>query len=144
MKRFIFSITFASVGTGCAPLLDAQGDLVAQARRGIELAQSNRAACESVHGEYAKLKRQRLDDAFDADVHERFGDGGLTPEWVITHRFAYGAALDAYTQQQRELDESDVTARRNLQAVDAALERLQWLQDVQNRWLRVPKTEEER
>ena len=52
--------------------------------------------------------------------------------------------MDAYAQQQRELDASDDTARRNLQAVDAALERLQWLQAARNRWLRVPTTEEER
>jgi hypothetical protein len=126
---------------GCAPLMDAQSDLVTQARRGIDVAQSNREHCASVHEQYARLKRRCLDDAFDADVREQ---DQLSADWVIDHRAAYAAALEAYARQQRELDEADAVARRNLRAVDAALERLQWLQSIQNRWLPALQPEDEK
>jgi len=115
--------------------MDAQTNLVAQARRGIDLAQSNQANFAAVHDELARLKRQRLDDAFDADVRERDEQGDLTAEWVIAHRAAYAAGLEAYAKQDQALRTSDAIGRRNLQAVDAALERLQFLQSIQNRWL---------
>jgi hypothetical protein len=115
--------------------MDAQSNLTAQARRGINLAQSNQANFTAVHDELARLKRQRLDDAFDADVRERDEQGDLTAEWVIAHRAAYAAGLEAYAKQDHALRASDAIGRRNLQAVDAALERLQFLQSIQNRWL---------
>lgn len=121
--------------TGCAPLMDAQSDLLKQARRGIEVARTNRASTGVVHTELTRLRRQRLDNAFDADVLDRDGAGALTADWVIAHRAAYAAALEVYATQDHALTASDETARRNLQAVDAALERLQWLQTIQNRWL---------
>jgi len=115
--------------------MDAQTNLVAQARRGIDLAQSNQANFAAVHDELARLKRQRLDDAFDADVRERDEQAELTAEWVIAHRAAYAAGLEAYAKQDQALRASDAIGRRNLQAVDAALERLQFLQSIQNRLL---------
>ncbi|MGB7159661.1 MAG: hypothetical protein WBD40_16460 [Tepidisphaeraceae bacterium] len=137
----VFAIPAALLAlVGCAPL-DAQSNLLTQARRGIDLAQSNRANCASVHEQYAKLKRQRLDDAFDADVREQ---DQLTADWVIDHRAAYAVALEAFAHQQRELDESDAVARRNLHAVDVALERLQFLQSIQNRWLPALLPEDEK
>jgi hypothetical protein len=115
--------------------MDAQSALIVEARRGIDVAQSNRATVAPLHDELARLKRKRLDDAFDADVRDRDGQGELTAEWVIAHRAAYAAGLEAYAKQDQSLRASDNIARRNLQAVDAALERLQFLQSIQNRWL---------
>jgi len=135
MKSIVLSACFAVFVAGCAPLMDAQSNLVAQARRGIDVAQSNQATFAVLHDELARVKRQRLDDAFDADVRERDAQGELTPEWVIAHRTAYAAGLEAYAKQDQALRASDAIGRRNLQAVDAALERLQFLQSIQNRWL---------
>jgi hypothetical protein len=149
VKAFIlFACVFlVSVG-GCAPLMDAQSNLIAQARRGIDVAQANQANVAVVYDELARVKRQRLDDAFDADVRERDEQGDLTAAWVIAHRSAYAAGLEAYAKQDQSLRASDAIGRRNLQAVDAALERLQFLQSIQNRWLAPtpprPQPEDER
>jgi hypothetical protein len=139
----VIAVVVSASIIGCAPLLDAQSALVTQARRGIELAASNRATCDPVHAELARVRRQRLDDAFDADVRERDRDGALTADWVIAHRAAYAAALSAYARQESDLAASDATARRNLQAVDGALERLQYLQSIQNRWQQLSRTPED-
>ena len=135
MKSIVLSACFVVFVGGCAPLMDAQSNLVVQSRRGIDVAQANQATFTVVHDELARLKRQRLDDAFDADVRERDEQGDLTAEWVIAHRTAYAAGLEAYAKQDQALRASDAIGRRNLQAVDAALEQLQFLQSIQNRWL---------
>ena len=131
------SIVVLLFAAGCAPLMDAQSDLLAQARRGLEIAQTNRAGASAVYDQLTALKRKHLDDAFDADVREREGD--LTVGWVIDARIAYAAALDAYAKENQSLRASDETARRNLAAVDAALQRLQFLESIQNRWLKLPE-----
>ena len=125
--------------TGCAPLLDAQSTLVSQARRGLEVAQSNRVGASGAIDQLARLRRKQLDAAFDADVRDREGD--LTPEWVIDARTAYAAALEMYAKEEAALRESDEVARRNLQAVDATLSRVQMLQSIQNRWLKLAEEE---
>ena len=125
--------------SGCAPFIDAQSSLLIEARRGIELAQSNRGSVSGVYAQLAKLKRQRLDAAFDADVREHEREEALSADWVIDHRAAYAAALDAYATENAQLRASDDVARRNLDATDAALARLQWLQSIQNRWLKLPE-----
>ena len=140
MKLHLSILVLASV-TGCAPWMDAQSNLVVQARRGIEVAQENRATCAAAHEQLARLKRQRLDEAFDADVRSR---DPLTADWVIAHRAAYAAALEAYAQERHALAESDDVAQQNLRAVDAALERLQWLHAIQSRWLRAAQPEDKR
>jgi len=136
MKQVLI-LPLALFGLGCAAFAEAQSGLVAQARRGIELAESNRAGAAGLHAQLAKLKRQRLDEAFDADV--RALDEDLTAEWVIRHRVAYVAALDAYATQHAEQGAADEVARQNLRAIDAALERLSWLQSIQSTWRLLPE-----
>jgi hypothetical protein len=143
MRTLLWIALTTFVGAGCAPLMEAQSDLVAQARRGIDVAQENRAGAGTVYEQLAKLKRQRLDEAFDADVRDRERTGDLSSDWVVAHRAAYAAALDAYAKESQTLRASDDVARRNLHAVDAALQRLQWLQSIQNRWLTLPQQVEE-
>jgi hypothetical protein len=144
VKEFlVLAISLSMFAAGCAPWMDAQSDHVTQARRGIELAQSNHATVAPLHDELARLKRQRLDDAFDADVRDREGRGELTAEWVIAHRAAYAAGLEAYAKQDQSLRASADVARRNLQAIDAALERLQFLHSIQNRWLAPARSQPE-
>ncbi len=136
MKPLVI-LPLVMLGVGCAAFADAQSDLVIQARRGIALAESNRAGCTVLHEELATLKRRRLDEAFDADVRAR--DEALTADWVIQHRLAYAAALDVYAKQRAEQAAADEVSRRNLRATDAALERLAWLQSVQNQWRLLPE-----
>jgi len=69
------------------------------------------------------------------------GEGDLLPEWVIDARIAYAAALDAYAKEDAALRESDYVAKRNLEAVDAALSRVQMLQSIQNHWLKLAEEE---
>jgi len=125
--------------TGCAPLLDAQSTLITQARRGIDVAQTNRVGASGSIDQLSRLRRRQLDAAFDADVRAREGD--LLPEWVIDARIAYAAALDAYAKEDAALRESDYVAKRNLEAVDAALSRVQMLQSIQNHWLKLAEEE---
>jgi hypothetical protein len=139
MRTTIVLMSLLVTCCGCAPLLDAQSALVAQARRGIDVAQSNRAGASGAIDQLARLRRKQLDDAFDGDVRDHEGD--LTPEWVIDARIAYAAALDAHAKEAEALRESDDVARRNLQAVDAALSRVQMIQQIQNRWLKLAQEE---
>lgn len=141
MKSVITALSFSLAG--CSTLMDAQSDLVVQARKGIDVAQANRAGSSNVYAELARVKRQRLDDAFDADVRERDQQGELSAEWVITARAAYAIALEAYAKQDHALRHADETARRNLESVDTALERLQFLQSIQNRWLQLMRKPED-
>ncbi len=140
MKRVFFTAPLLLFAVGCAPYVAAQSGLVMQARRGIELARSNSAGHSAAVDELAKLKRQRLDEAFDADVRDRGLD--LSAEWVIEHRAAYAAALEAHAQQRFGQARSDETARRNLDAVDAALQRLHWLNSMQAKWTQPIQKEE--
>jgi hypothetical protein len=116
---------------GCAPVLDAQSDLIVQARRGVALAAKAQDRQAQVSEQLAELRRVRLDDAFDADVRDQ---PMLDVDWVIEARQAYAAALDAYAKQAAAAHASHATARDNLAAVDAALVRLEWLTSLQRRF----------
>jgi hypothetical protein len=119
---------------GCTTWTQAQLDLTTQARRGVALAIEHTSGQQQTRDQLAALRRQRLDDAFDADVRDRAADDALTADWVIEHRAAYGAALDAYARHERAADAAAATASDNLAATDAALERLAWLQSIQFNW----------
>jgi len=115
-------------GGGCTKWTAAQMDLVTQARHGIALIgqgdQQRAAAVEELN----KLRRERLDEAFDADVRER---ESLDADWVIDARKAYATAIDALARQSASIAATEEVRRRNLGDVDAALARLQWLQSIQ-------------
>ena len=79
-------------------------------------------------------RRQRLDEAFDQDVRERaLRDEPIDAEWVIEARRAYGAALAVYAHAQAMDEHSALERRRTLAAIEAALERVRWLQSIQLR-----------
>ena len=129
MKRLILLALPALAG--CAPFHDAQMDLTTQARRGIELVARSDAQREAAIAELARLRRQRLDEAFDQEVRER---ELLDAEWVIEARKAYAVALDAYAKAQAADEANAAQRRRNLESIDAALERLQWLLSIQSKF----------
>ena len=63
--------------------------------------------------------------AFDEDVRLRATQESLDSDWVIDARKAYAAAIDAYAKTQAADERAAVERQRNLQAIDAALTRLQ-------------------
>jgi len=114
--------------SGCAPWTTAQLELVTQARRGVTNVQKRSEERAVTARELGTLRRQRLNEAFDQDVREK---QSIEAAWVIEHRKAYSAALDAYARQQAGEDAAALAEKRDLQAVDAALQRLAWLISVQ-------------
>lgn len=132
MSRIIV-LAWLLVGVaGCAPYVQVQMDLVEQARKGVELAGEAQASHRQVASQLRALQRDRVDEAFDADVRQR---SRLDADWVIEHRRAYAAALDALAKQEQASADADRVARENLQATDAALKQLHWLQSLQLRVL---------
>jgi hypothetical protein len=121
---------------GCASFTRAQIDLVTQARKGIATIAQASAKRQDPAGQLAAMRRQRLDQAFDDDARNQ---AELSPDWIIDARKAYAAALDAY-DRQRAADEAALAAERsNLAAVDAALQKLQWMQSIQQRFSIFPE-----
>ncbi len=113
---------------GCQTWTQTQIDLVAQARRGIALVAESDVLRNSAINELAKLRRERLDQAFDEDARSR---ESIDADWVIEARKAYAVALDNYAKSQAADQRAAEDRKRNLAAIDAALERLQWLQSIQ-------------
>jgi hypothetical protein len=107
--------------------MDAQTALVEQARKGVALAAASQGEHGALIDQLQKLRRQRMDEGFDADVREA---PALSADWVIEHRQAYAAGLDALNTWHAAAVSADLAAAENLKAVDAALERLGWLQSV--------------
>jgi len=129
MKWILFLLLSinATFATGCNTFSEVQLHLVEQARRGLEQEKQNSAARAEFVQKYYQLQRYRLDAAFDADVRET---DLLSRDWVIEHRKAYSAAVDAIHAQQSKSAEAEATAARNLAAVDVALDRLRSLLSI--------------
>ena len=131
MRRLIL-LTLLSIA-GCSSWTAAQIELVTQARRGIALIRQDDQRRNRIADELNRLRRQRLDEAFDSDVREREKDAPIDGDWVIEARRAYAVALDAYAKTRAADDAADAARTRNLAAIDAALGRLQYLQSVQQK-----------
>lgn len=114
--------------SGCAQWNDAQLALLTQARKGVaNIGKRDEQRAAAVR-ELATLRRQRLDEAFDQDVRER---PTLDADWVIAHRKAYAAGLEAYAKQQAAEEAGELAEKRDLAAIDRALARLVWLNSIQ-------------
>lgn len=120
---------FALFCFGCTNYTQVQMDLVTQARRGIAVTAQSQQNHSLASAELARMRRQRLDDAFDADVVDRGAD--LDADWVIEARKAYAAVLDAYAKERAATTQAEAAARRNLRDIDEALARVQSLQSAQ-------------
>jgi hypothetical protein len=131
VKRRISILLVALSGlAGCATFTHAELDLVTQARRGVELVAVHDDHRDRAVAELARLRRERLDEAFDADVRDRAAQETIDPEWVIEARRAYAVAIDAYAKAQAANERSALVRKQNLASIDAALDRLQWMQSV--------------
>jgi hypothetical protein len=137
MRRIAY-IFLLSSAAGCTTFTRAQMDLVDQARRGVTIvAQADQDRDRDV-ADLAKLRRQRLDAAFDDDVRTRSTQEALDADWVIDARKAYAAGLDAYAKTQAASERNSDVRKRNLAAIDAALDRLHWMQSVQMKFNLLP------
>jgi hypothetical protein len=123
----IITLIVALATSGCA-YTESQLRLTEQVQKGAQLLRQSQQERMQLVGQFHKLQRQRLDDAFDADVRQR---PSLSPDWVIESRAAYAAALDALYRQQQSTQSADAATTRNLDAMDQALQRLLLLQSVQ-------------
>ena len=115
---------------GCATFTRAEMELVTQARRGIELVAQHDQQRDAAVAELARVRREKLDNAFDEDLRDRATQDALDPEWVIEARQAYAVAINAYAKAQAAGARAAAVRKQNLAAVNAALERLQWMQSV--------------
>lgn len=116
------------VCSGCGAYTEAQMRLVEQARKGVGLCAEAQKERGRIVEQFHQMQRQRLDEAFDADVRER---GELSAEWVIEHRKAYAAAINVLERQERASAEAERVMQRNLEAVEEALKKVMVLQTMQ-------------
>jgi hypothetical protein len=119
---------------GCAQYTEAQMRLVEQARKGLDAVKAASAERSVLVAQFQQLQRNQADQAFDADVREA---PALSAEWVIEHRRAYAALLDALARQKAASNQAEASAGRNLEAIDAALQRVLLLESIQLRWFSV-------
>ena len=133
MSRIVSTLSIALV-VGCAPYVEVQSQLVEQTSRGVAALQQSLEQKSQIVARHHTMQRERLDDAFDEDVLQRDASQ-LTSDWVIEHRRAYAAAVDALSAARFASVQANETDRRNADATRDALDRLRWLQQVQLRWV---------
>jgi hypothetical protein len=132
IRNLILILIAASLASGCAPYAHVQSQLVDQAARGVAALEQSLEQKSQIVAQHHALRRQQLDAAFDADVSQR-DPSKLGAGWVIEHRRAYAAALDALSAARLASVQADEADRRNAQATLEALDRLRWLQSLQLR-----------
>ena len=142
MRFTLFALLVAlPASAGCAKWTQTQIALVDQARKGVSFVAQNDTDRDHATAQLAILRRQRLDQAFDEDVRLRATQESLDADWVIDARKAYATALDVYAKTQAADERAASVRRQNLDAIDAALARLQWLQSVQLKLDPLPQQE---
>ena len=124
-------LSFVLCTAGCEQYAAVQMDLITQARRGVALTQKSLDEKSQMIQQDQSLRRRLLDEAFDADVRAR---QTLSADWIIESRKVYAAALDAFAKQQLASADASIADRRNIAAIDDALQRLSWLQSIQANW----------
>lgn len=130
MKRAATLLAMAALAAGCAGYTQSKIDLAEQARRGVAMARATAERREQQISALDARQRSQLDAAFDADVTNR---PGLTADWVIAHRRAYAVALDALRTRSIEGERTRQRTLENLDAVDAALARLQQMHESERK-----------
>lgn len=117
---------------GCAPYAQVQIDLLRHVEQGLAHARQSLDQKSQIIHSYHTLRRAQLDDAFDADVRAR---ESFHAEWIIEHRKAYAAAIDAIHRARDGSERAAESDQRNLAAMRHAIERLIWLQSIQSKLL---------
>ena len=116
--------------TGCTPYTKAEIALAEQARKGLAILRAAHADHAALAGRVTELQRRQLDEAFDADVREA---RELSVDWILEHRKAYSAGLEALATQRAASTSAAGAAARNVEATEAALAELQRLQNARLR-----------
>lgn len=124
MNRFLCLILSPAALVGCASYTQSKIDLTAQAQKGVGLVRQGVSERTADSERAAAALRERLDAAFDADVATREA-GSLSTDWIIAHRKAYAAAIDAFEQRRATAIAADAAVLRTLNAIDLALSQLQ-------------------
>src|SRR5688500_5991219 len=133
MSRILTALLIALI-TGCADYVQVQSQLVEQTSRGVAALQQSLEQKSQIVARHHALQRERLDDAFDEDVRRRDASQ-ISADWVIEHRRAYAAAVDALSAARFASVQADEVDRRNVTATLDALDRLRWLPSIQLRWV---------
>jgi hypothetical protein len=128
VKRLLLLLACAAAAVGCESYAQSKIDLADQARKGVRLARDAAERREQQLAAFDQRQREQLDAAFDADVARR---PGLTADWVVAHRRAYAAALDALRSRRVEAERARLKSLENLDAVDAALAQIQRMQQAE-------------
>lgn len=126
----LLSLSLLPLG-GCA-YLDAQANLVEQARKGVAMVAAAQADHAALIEQFSASRHREIDAGFDEDVRQQTN---LSAEWVIEHRKAYAAGLAALFAWHAGTLEAQRATLANLKAVDAALERVEALQKIGMQWL---------
>ena len=116
--------------TGCVPYTKAEMALAEQARKGLTIVRAAHADHAAMAGRLTELQRKQLDEAFDADVRDA---RELSADWIVEHRKAYAAGVDALNIQKAASTSAASAAARNVEAAEAALRELQRLQNARLR-----------
>lgn len=116
---------FASVG--CQPVADAQRALLAQVERGVSLLGESIDERQRLYDMDQARRRERLDEAFDADVRQQ---ASWSVEDVIEARRAYAAGIDAIHEAAMRTREALAADRANLRSTRLAIDRLRALVDA--------------
>jgi hypothetical protein len=115
---------------GCVPYTKTEIALAEQARKGLTILRAVHADHTALAGRLTELQRKRLDEAFDADVRDA---RELSADWIVEHRKAYSAGVDALNTQKAASTSAASAAARNVDAAEAALAELQRLQNARLR-----------
>ena len=123
---------------GCEPYARARLGLTEQVARGLDLAGEQLRSQAAMIQLHDADRRQRLDDAFAADLAER---PGLDAAWVLEGAAAYADAAVAIEQDRAARAQAAERAADNLDAARDALDRLQILDRLQLQSTLTPDSE---
>ncbi len=116
---------------GCSTQEKAQQQLIMQLQAGIDqVAQHCEQRQELIEQGY-RQKREMLDRAFDADVLAR---QQIDAQWVVEHRKAYAAGMEAIWSAQQASRLAHERAMANLAAISEAMQRLRWMSEMREGW----------
>lgn len=120
------------VFAGCASYTQSKIDLTAQAQAGVDRLREGVATMTAEQDQAIGRLRSQLDLAFDEDVSTRDATS-LTPEWIIAHRQAYAAAIDAFAERRRGQTGLSHGMIGTLDAIDLVLAQLQQMHQAELR-----------
>ena len=116
---------------GCTRQEQAQQQLITQLQAGLGSLREFSQGRQQMIGEHYQQRRSVLDDAFDDDVRQA---PQLDGSWVVAHRQAYMAGMEALWRAERSSEMSHQQAMDNLLAISEGLERLRWISEMRENW----------